>query len=64
MTWRDDDNVDGLFGLARNVRLAERVGKQLRKSRRRCVSTGKARFFHYRTLRSWSRTQRAVGKME
>ena len=68
MTWCDDNGVDYLFGLARNARLAERVGRQLRKSRRRCISTGQAsrRFcdFRYRTRGSWSRTRRVVGKAE
>ena len=60
-TWCEDNGVDYLFGLSRNARLTER--RQLRKSRRRCVSTGEARFcdFRYRTRTSWSRTRRAVG---
>ena len=32
MTWCDDNDVDYLFGLARSARLAERVGRRLRKS--------------------------------
>ena len=50
-TWCDDNDVDCLFGLSRNARLTERVGRQLRRSRNRCVSTGKAQFrdFRYRT---------------
>ena len=62
----DDNNADCLFGLARNARLTERVGRQLRKLRRRRVSTGKAsrRFFRYRTRGSWSRARRAVAKAE
>ena len=39
---------------------------QLRRSRSRCVSIGKAsrRFFRYRTRGSWSRARRAVAKAE
>ena len=52
----------------RNPRLAERIARQLRKSRRRCLSTGESsrRFcdFRYRTRRSWSRTRRVVAKAE
>ena len=63
-TWCEDNGVDYLFGLSRNARLTER--RQLRKSRRRCVSTGAAsrRFcdFRYRTRTSWSRTRRVVAK--
>ena len=42
--------------------LAGRIGKALRKSRRRCAATGAAsrrfREFRYRTLKSWSRSRR------
>ena len=66
MTWCEDNGVDYLFGLSRNARLTERIGRQLRKSRSRCVSTGAAsrRFcdFRYRTRTSWSRTRRVVAK--
>ena len=65
-TWCEDNGVDYLFGLSRNARLTERIGRQLRKSRCRCVSTGAAsrRFcdFRYRTRTSWSRTRRVVAK--
>ena len=68
MTWCEDNGVDYLFGLSRNARLTERIGRQLRKSRSRCVSTGAAsrRFcdFRYRTRTSWSRTRRVVAKAE
>ena len=65
-TWCDDNDVDDLFGLSRNARLTERVGRQLHRSRSRCVSTGEARFcdFRYRTRGSWSRARRAVAKAE
>ena len=67
-TWCEDNGVDYLFGLSRNARLTERIGRQLRKSRSRCVSTGAAsrRFcdFRYRTRTSWSRTRRVVAKAE
>ena len=66
MTWCEDNGVDYLFGLSRNARLTERIGRQLRKSRSRCVSTGAAsrRFcdFRYRTRTSWSRTRRVVAE--
>ena len=65
-TWCGDNNVDYLFGLSRNARLTERVGRQLRRSRSRCVSTGEAsrRFCDFRTRGSWSRTRRVVAKAE
>ena len=55
-----------LFGLSPNAHLTERVGRQLRRSRSRCVSTSKARFydFRYRTRGTWSRTRGVVAKAE
>ena len=52
-TWCEDNGVDYLFGLSRNARLTERIGRQLRKSRSRCVSTGAAsrRFCDFRYRR-------------
>ncbi len=68
MRWCEDNRVDYVFGLARNPRLVKRIGKALRKSRRRCAATGAAsrrfREFRYRTRDSWSRTRRVVAKAE
>ena len=68
MAWCRAEGVDYVFGLARNQRLERRVEKALRKSRRRCLATGKAsrrfREFGYRTERTWSRRRRVVGKAE
>ena len=56
-----------VFGLARNGRLHDRIGKALHKSRR-CIATGRPsrrfRQFRYRTLKSWSRSRRVVAKAE
>ena len=68
MAWCEDQGVDFVFGLAKNPRLQRAVERQMRKSRRRCAATGKAsrrfRDFRYRTLETWSRTRRVVGKAE
>ena len=68
MRWCEDNDVDHVLGLARNARLVRRIGKALRKSRRRCAGTGEAsrrfREFRYRTLDTWSRSRRVVAKAE
>ncbi len=68
MAWCEANDVDYLFGLARTPRLVAQIGRQLRRSHSRCVTTGRAsrrfRDFRYRTLTSWSRSRRVVGKAE
>ena len=68
MRWCEDHDVDYVLGLARNERLVGRIGKALRKSRSRSVTTGapsrRFREFGYRTRTSWSRTRRVVAKAE
>ena len=68
MAWCEDNDVDYVLGLARNARLVRRIGKALRKSRRRHAATGEAsrrfREFRYRTLDTWSRSRRVVAKAE
>jgi hypothetical protein len=69
MMWcEDQENVDFLFGLAKNQRLTRRIAKQMRQARRAFQRTGApARVFadfRYRTRSSWSRSRRVVGKAE
>ncbi len=68
MTWCDNNGIYYVFGLARNKRLQLLLGRALAKSRRRYSATGKAsrrfRQFRYRTISSWSRRRRVVGKAE
>ena len=68
MTWCEENGVDYIFGLARNNRLVKKIAKQLKKAKKRFWMTGRAarcyRDFRYRTLKSWSRTRRVVGKAE
>lgn len=68
MRWCESEDVAYVFGLARNRRLEGRLAKAMQKSRRRCLATGKAsrrfREFRYRTLGSWSRSRRVIGKAE
>lgn len=68
MRWSEANRVDYVFGLARNSRLEAALVTQLAEARRLCMNSGKParvfRDFHYRTLDSWSRTRRVVGKAE
>lgn len=68
MTWCEDNGVDYVFGLAKNNRLVKKILKQLKKAKKRFWKTGRAaryyRGFRYRTLKSWSRSRRVVGKAE
>ncbi|MBD3853426.1 MAG: IS1380 family transposase [Acidobacteria bacterium] len=68
MTWCEENGVDFIFGLARNNRLVKKIAKQLKRAKKRFWKTGRAarcyRDFRYRTLKSWSRTRRVVGKAE
>src|SRR5271170_7860373 len=68
MSWCEANRVDYVFGLARNSRLEAALSDQLRQARQLCMSSGKParvfRDFQYRTLESWSRTRRVVGKAE
>ena len=68
MGWCEDNGVDYVFGLARNARLAGRLQPALERARARGRESGRpARLFtefHYRTLKTWSRRRRVVGKAE
>ena len=68
MTWCEDNGVDYVFGYARNSRVVKKIAKQLKKAKKQFWKTGRAaryyRDFRYRTLKSWSRTRRVVGKAE
>ena len=68
MTWCEENGVDYLFGLAKNVRLLRLLGKELVLAQEQFQATGAAaRVFAdstYRTHKSWSRSRRVVGKAE
>jgi hypothetical protein len=68
MTWCEESRVDYVFGLARNTRLQAVLEEPLAEAKRLCLATGKParvfRDFRYRTLDSWSRERRVVGKAE
>ena len=68
MAWCEENRVDYVFGLARNVRLEAVLAEPLAEAKRLCLASGKpARVFNdfrYRTRDSWSRERRVVGKAE
>jgi len=68
MAWCEDNGVDYVFGLARNARLTARLHPALERAEARWRKSGQpARLFtefRYRTLNSWSRPRRVVGKAE
>jgi len=68
MRWCEDNGVDYIFGMSKNLRLMGRVKKEVRKA---CIDhreSGEAsrRFksFRYCTKKSWSRSRRVVCKAE
>jgi Transposase DDE domain group 1 len=68
MTWCEQNDVDYLFGLAKNDRLITEIAAELAEAAAENRQSGKParRFkdFQYRTRKSWSRQRRVVGKAE
>jgi hypothetical protein len=68
MAWCEANAVDYLFGLARNERLEREIAPELALAAADAMRSGKAarqsKDFRYRTLDSWSRERRVIGKAE
>jgi Transposase DDE domain group 1 len=68
MRWCEESGVDYVFGLAKNPRLLAALAPELEQAAAQFARTGEpARVFKdftYRTLDSWSRGRRVVGKAE
>jgi len=68
MRWCEADNVDFVLGLAKNNRLRENIANEMQQAKTEFEETGLAARvfgdFEYRTLKSWSRSRRVVGKAE
>jgi hypothetical protein len=68
MAWCEANGVGYLFGLAKNSRLLRELAAELAQAREQFARTGQAarvfKDFTYRTLDSWSRERRVVGKAE
>jgi len=68
MEWCEENEVFYLFGIAKNSRLVRRIAKELREAERsyRKSNLPERLFkdFTYRTLKSWSKRRRVIGKAE
>jgi len=68
MSWCENNAVDYVLGLARNVRLQRILERDLEEAKKLCENSGApARVFKdftYTTLKTWSRRRRVVGKAE
>ena len=68
LRWCEDQQVDYVFGLAKNNRLTRILGQELHAAQQAFeVTQQPARVFKdftYRTQKSWSRARRVVGKAE
>ncbi len=68
MAWCEANGVHYLFGLAKNARLIAEIAADLAAVAEESAATGKParrlKDFAYRTLDSWSRERRVVGKAE
>ena len=68
MDWCDSNGVDYILGLPRSPRLVAKIATQMKKAKKKYWKTQEpARYFRdfrFRTLKSWSRSRRVVGKAE
>jgi len=68
LVWCENNDVDYVFGFARNKRLRRIIGRAMQEAKQQHRRTGKpARVFcefAYRTKKSWSRVRRVVAKAE
>jgi hypothetical protein len=68
MNWCEQEKLDYVFGLAKNPRLTAEIAKEQATAAAEYEQTQQAargfKDFRYRTLDSWSRERRVVGKAE
>jgi len=68
MNWCEQEKLDYVFGLAKNPRLTAEIAKEQATAAAEYEQTKQAarvfKAFRYRTLDSWSRERRVVGKAE
>jgi hypothetical protein len=68
MAWCERNRVDYVLGLAKNERLIAEIDPELYEAQEYLEATGQParvfRDFEYRTLDSWSRSRRVIGKAE
>ena len=68
MSWCEEHEVEYLVGMARNKRLRAQIESEMQQAQELHKESGKAarvyKDFQYRTLNSWSRSRRVIGKAE
>ena len=68
MAWCEEHNVDYVLGLAQNNRLRKEIAEELEEARAQYEETEKGarlyKDFRYKTLNSWTRLRRVIGKAE
>lgn len=68
MRFCEGNRIDYVLGVARNARLEAKISTQMERARREHLQTQRParrfREFEYRTLKTWSRSRRVVGKAE
>ncbi|MFC2172385.1 IS1380 family transposase [Acidobacteriota bacterium] len=68
IAWCEENEVDYVLGIAKNSRLKQELAPELAEAKRQYEETGQAsrvyKDFTYRTLKTWSRERRVVGKAE
>jgi hypothetical protein len=68
MKWCEDNCVEYVLGLAKNERLKAELEDEMEHAEREHEATGRParcfRDFRYRTLKTWSRERRVIGKAE
>jgi hypothetical protein len=68
LAWCEQNRLDYVLGLAKNDRLQAEIAAELCEAQEEFQATGQAarvfRDFLYRTLDSWSRSRRVIGKAE
>ena len=68
MAWCEENEVQYVFGIAKNERVKAMIAEEMVEAKELSEQTGKGarvfKDFRYRTLKSWSRERRIVGKAE
>ena len=68
MSWCELNDVDYVFGLAKNERLKKEIVDQMQQAKKLYEQSSEAsrvyKDFEYQTLESWSKARRVVGKAE
>ncbi len=68
MSWCEENGVDYVFGFAKDGRVKREIEEELKEAKRLFEEKGQAqrvyKDFMYRTLKSWPRNRRMIGKAE